>query len=294
MNAALATLEPQTGPGVPLLTLLAARNHLSALEHKDTWARHAAANRARVQYQVSRLWLDANQRTGVLIAAGPSLKDSLPELRALDRAAHEIVCVDMALGFLLEHGVVPDYVLCSDASEEIARTLVPAPENVALLLNVVVHPDTAKNWAGDIFWFGMMSNYRDKEADDWMQRDHQKKSGISAFLVPGGNVSSLGVSFLASVRAVPKILLYGHDFCWRDDREFYAGGVQNDLAQQRIKNEAESGTVLTMPDSRGNPVKTTGSLLAFALWYSDIDRTMPGLLESRTPTTILSLGGKPI
>ncbi len=270
---------------------LAARGHASALAHKDRWSRHAAANKGRIVFQVSRLWCDANPKTGVLIAAGPSLKESLPELKALDRSKHELVCVDMALKFLLDNGVVPDYVICADASEEIARTLVAAPPEVALLLNVVVHPDTAREWNGDIFWFCMMSNYRDKEADDWMQRDHQKKSGVSSFLVPGGNVSSLGVSFLGSVRAVSKILLYGHDFCWKDDAEFYAGGVQQDLAQLRIKNEADAGTVLTVPDSRGNPVKTTGSLLAFASWYSDISRTMPGLLESRTPTTILSLGG---
>lgn len=270
---------------------LANRGHASAAAHKDGWSRNAAANKPRIVFQVSRLWCDANPKMGVLIAAGPSLKESIDELRALDRSKHELVCVDMALKFLLDSGVVPDYVICADASEEIARTLVAAPPEVALLLNVVVHPDTAKDWAGDIFWFGMMSNYLDKEADDWMQHDHMKKSGMSSFLVPGGNVSSLGVSFLASVRAVPKILLYGHDFCWKDDAEFYAGGVQQDLAQLRIKTEADAGTVLTVPDSRGNPVKTTGSLLAFASWYSDIARTMPGLLESRTPTTILSLGG---
>lgn len=274
-----------------ILERLEQRGHASALAHKDRWSAHAAANKGRIGMQVSRLWCDANPKTGVLIAAGPSLKDSLPELRALDRDKHELVCVDMALKFLLDNGVVPDFVVCADASEEIARTLVAAPPEVALLLNVVVHPDTAKDWAGDIFWFCMMSNYRDKEAADWMQRDHQKKSGVSSFLVPGGNVSSLGVSFLASVRAVPKILLYGHDFCWTDDGEFYAGGVEPDLAQLRIKNEADEGTVLTVPDSKGNPVKTTGSLLAFASWYHDIARTMPGLLESRTPQTILSLGG---
>ncbi|MBS3927780.1 MAG: DUF115 domain-containing protein [Sphingomonadales bacterium] len=282
-------MSPMIAPDVK--EVLANRGHASAAAHKDRWSRHAAANKGRIVFQVSRLWCDVNPKTGVLIAAGPSLKDSLAELKAIDRNTHEIVCVDMALKFLLDNGLVPDYVICADASEEIARTLVAAPPEVALLLNVVVHPDTAKDWVGDIFWFCMMSNYRDKEANDWMQHDHAKKSGVSSFLVPGGNVSSLGVSFLGSVRAVAKILLYGHDFCWTDDAEFYAGGVQKDLADIRIKTEADAGTVMTVPDSRGKPVKTTGSLLAFASWYSDIARTMPGLLESRTPTTILSLGG---
>lgn len=286
--------QPITGPagGPSLADRLSYRAHASALAHKDRWSAHAAANRPRIHQQVSALWLNANPRTGVLIAAGPSLKESIPELLSLDREKHEIVCVDMALDFLLKSGIVPDYVICADASDEIQRTLVDAPPQVALLLNVVVAPETGIGWRGQIYWYCMMSNYIDREAGDWMQRDHQKKSGVSAFLVPGGNVSSLGVSFLSSVRAVPKVLLYGHDFCWTDDEEFYAGKSQHDLAHERIKTEAEAGTVLTVPDSKGRMVKTTGSLLAFASWYSDIDKTMPGMLESRTPTTILSLGGK--
>ena len=114
--------------------------------------------------------------------------------------------------------------------------------------------------------------------------------GFAPFPLQNVQVETFAMS---TVRAVPKILLYGHDFCWTDDSEFYAGAAQPDLAEQRIKTEADAGTVLTMPDSRGRTVKTTGSLLAFASWYSEIARTMPGLLESRTPTTILSLGGTP-
>ena len=265
------------------------RGHATALALKGTWSAHAAANRARASKQVGELWLDRNPRKGVLIAAGPSLKDSIPELLFLNRVDHELVCVDMALEYLLEQGVVPDYVICSDSSTEIQRTLVRAPHSVKLLLNVVVHPDTGKDWAGETYWFGMMSNYYDREANDWMQADHQKKSGVSSFLVPGGNVSSLGVSFLSSVRACAKVLLYGHDFCWAD--EFYAGGKQDALAQERMTREAAAGTILDVQDTQGRRVKTTGSLQFFADWYRNIDAVMPGLLEQRTPSTILPIGG---
>lgn len=271
-----------------------ARAITSLRAHKDTWLAHAAANRGRVRRQVSQLWKDANTKTGVLVAAGPSLAASLPEILALDRSRHEVVAVDMALSFLLKHGVVPDYVICSDASPAIARTLEVelAGAGLPLLLNVVVHPETAKAWKGPVYWFAMMSNVYDKDAGAFMQDTHQQASGgVSAFLVPGGNVGSLGLSFLLGVRAVPKVLLYGHDFCWTDETRFYCGGVAADLAAERIRSEKESGTVVAMQDALGQPVWTNASLLYFMGWYADQMRRFPGAIENRTPTTILDPGG---
>jgi len=135
----------------------------------------------------------------------------------------------------------------------------------------------------------MSSNYYDIDATRWMQFDHQWESGVTSFLVPGGNVSSLGVSFLSGVRACRRIMLYGHDFCWCKDRDFYAGGMQHELAQKRIESEQKSGTVFAVKDANGNEVLTNGSLMEFASWYTSISRAMPGLLVNRTPTTILRL-----
>ena len=274
-----------------LTTLLESRSHNTALFNKDLWSANASFNKSRIKNQISSLWMDKNDKSGVLIAAGPSLKQSIPEIKALNRSLNEIVCVDMALNFLLQNGVAPDYVLCADSSKDISSTLVKSPKEVSLILNVIVDSNTAKDWAGDIYWFCMMSNYYDREAGDFMQFDHQKKSGVSSFLVPGGNVSSLGVSFLSGIRACREILLYGHDFCWENDDEFYAGGVRSDLAGQRISSESESGTVLDVSASCGRRVKTTGSLMSFRDWYQETDRMIPGLLVQRTPTTILEIGG---
>lgn len=270
-----------------------AREVRSVLALKDTWRRHAAANKARVQAQVSRLWLDANPKTGVLVAAGPSLDASLPELQAMDRRTHEVVAVDMALGFLLDHGVRPDYVICADASEAIASTLEVGAlsAGVPLLLNVGVHPATGEGWQGPVYWFGLLSNIYDGDAHQWMQKDHEALSGVSAMLVPGGNVGSMGLSFLLSVRACPRVVLYGHDFCWSDDARFYCGGRRQDLAGERVAAETAAGTVLALSDTLGRPVRTNASLLNFAQWYADVMRQYPGVVENRTPTTILANGG---
>jgi hypothetical protein len=221
------------------------------------------------------------------------LSESLPELRALDRERHEVVTVDMALGFLLESGVVPDYVICSDASEAIARTLeVPGiPDDLPLLLNVVVHPETGANWPGPVYWYTMANNFFDRDIWEWMETTHKSNSGVPCSLVPGGNVASLGLSFLLGVRAVPKLLLYGADFCWTDDDRFYCGGVAGDLAKERIRQESEAGTVFAMKDARGRAVKTNQSLMNFAGWFAARMAEFPGAIENRTPTTILNDGG---
>lgn len=277
-----------------LVQVLEDRNVRSAAAQKDMWADNARANKSQIKMQVGRLWQNESSKTGVLVAAGPSLPQSLAEIQSLSRSDYEIVAVDMALSFLLKNGVVPDFVICSDASTEIMRTLdfPDIPERLPLLLSVVTNPETARIWKGPIFWFGMNSNFYDADADKWMQDDHKSGSGVSSFLIPGGNVSSLGVSFLSGVRAVRRILLYGHDFCWSAEGDFYCGGVKKDMADERIKAESESGTVMTVEDNEGRSVLTNGSLLTFAKWYSEQDRLMPGLLDNRTPRTILSLGGK--
>ena len=261
---------------------------------KDKWADNASANKSRIAGYVQDLWKDVNYKTGVLIAAGPSLSDSIEELRSLDRTKHDVVAVDMSLGFLLASGIVPDYVICSDASPVIARTLeVPGiPDSLPLLLNVTVNPGTAKRWRGPIHWYAAASNVFDKDNGKWMEKDHQSRSGVPCTLVPGGNVSSLGLSFLLGVRAVPKLLLYGADFCWSVDSSFYCGGVNGDLAEKRIRSEAEAGTIYAMKDSRGRDVMTNGSLLSFAQWFFDRTHDYPGVIENRTPITILQDGGK--
>ena len=279
--------------------VLEQRNIRTATALKGKWSDNARENRSQIRLQTSRLWLDENDRTGVLIAAGPSLSESISEIHSFcadskTRSAHEIVAVDMALSYLLKNNVVPDFVICSDASSEIVRTLdfKGIPDNLPLLLNVIANPEVSRIWKGPIYWFGMNSNFYDGDLGKWMQDDHKAVSGVTSFLIPGGNVSTLGVSFLSGVRSSQKILLYGHDFCWPDKGDFYCGGVRRDMADKRIKAEAESGTVLDMTDTMGRPVKSNGSLLTFAKWYAEQDRMRPGLLENRTPRTILQLGGK--
>ena len=99
------------------------RGHVTALIKKDTWRENAAANKPRIKYQVQQLWKDGNDKQGILIAAGPSLKSSLIELKHLDRKKFEVVAVDMALKYLVNEGIFPDYVICTDDSEDIQRTL---------------------------------------------------------------------------------------------------------------------------------------------------------------------------
>ena len=278
-------------PGIA--EMIAQREGRTAAKNKDLWSAHAKANRGRIGKWAQTFWQDLNLKTGVLIAAGPSLADSVEELRGLDRSKHDIVVVDMALGFLLKAGIRPDYVICSDASVEIARTLeVPGiPEDLPLLLSVVVHPETGASWKGPVHWFTTASNIFDRDIHEWMEQDHKVSSGVPCSLVPGGNVASLGLSFLLGVRAVPKLLLYGADFCWTDDSRFYCGGVNGDLAAERIRSETEAGTVYAMKDTRGRAVRTNGSLLNFVKWFHDRMAQYPGVIENRTPRTILTDGG---
>ena len=265
------------------------KNLATAQAYAAVWRKNARANKGRIHNTIDELWEDKNPRKGVLIAAGPSLDKSMEELKTLDRHTHELVAVDMALKPLLAAGVVPDFVIAGDHKPEIARLLITeAPADVALLLPVIADKATGKDWLGPIFWFNLASNVYIRNTGTFLQRDQELLSGVHAALFPGGNVSSMGLAFLQSVRACSKIMLYGHDFCWTDDEHFYSGGVESLMSKDRINSDK----VLNMNDQHGNPVKTNSSMLMFAEWYEQVAAKMPGLFENRTPTTILKLQGE--
>lgn len=69
----------------------------------------------------------AHDRTAILVGSGPSLKDSLDEIRGMDG---EIFAMNGAAQFLADNGIMPDYQVMIDARDK-TRTLVgPAKQHL--------------------------------------------------------------------------------------------------------------------------------------------------------------------
>ena len=74
----------------------------------------AAINKSNI-YKLSDLESKFAGQTALIAGAGPSLNDNIEHIQA-NRNNFIIFCVNKALKYLLQNGIIPDFVVCLDAS----------------------------------------------------------------------------------------------------------------------------------------------------------------------------------
>lgn len=261
------------------------RNVMTLAHLKDLWEKNILDNKPYIKHDIIELWNDFQVIDGTLVSAGPSLKNSLDEIR---KGNMEICAVDMAAKYLIENGIEPRYIVCSEAKPEASKIL-NFDCVIPLICDVVTNPEIIKNWKGEKYFYVAMNNCIDLDNNNQLFSErHTKLSGIETKLVLGGNVGSAGLSFLLSVRNCRKVYLYGHDFGWHKDEEFYCGGIQNELAQKRIQSEKQSGTLYEKKDINGNTIYTNMSLLTFLNWYREAKQRYPEAIVNRSGAGLLN------
>lgn len=278
-----------TAPGADYIGIHKARSIRTVARRKGEWLENVKANAGIIKNDLSLLWLDKNYPEMISVAAGPSLGADLEDLKRL-RPGKELVVVDAALKFVLEAGLVPDFVISTDASEKILQMVdgLSHLEKVPpLILNVIANPAVARAWKGEVYWFVMANQFYDLDNQEMIQNLHSLTARVGTKLVPGGNVSSIALAFALSVRNAGKLYLFGHDFCWKD--EMYCGGHLPHLAQERVDEENRAGTVFESVNTRGEKVVTSLSLQQFAAWHDDVVACLPNRVINRTSSTILKI-----
>ncbi len=261
-----------------------ARTIRTLAKRKDEWLAHARENAPHADRDISLLWVEQDFGEGISVAAGPSLADDLFELRRM-RLGRELAVVDAGLKFLLAEGIEPDYVVSTDSSERVAEMLDVGRCGAKLILNVIAHPRVRQVWKGDIFWWVMASNVLDLDEGAMMQDLHSATTRIGGKLVPGGNVSSAAFGFMASVRNVSKLHLFGHDFCWKD--RMYPDRGMDDLEAARLKDEGEAGTIYETVNTRGEKVTTNLSLQRYQAWHEEAIAAIRSRVVNHTKSTTL-------
>lgn len=264
-----------------------ARTVRTVAKFKQQWFDNVKANSCYIKKNISTLWMTANPKNGISIAAGPSLKEDINKIKEI-KNSHEIIVVDAALKFCLENGVIPDYVISTDCRPEIIQMfdncgILPTK----LILNVIANPEINTVWKNEIYWFVMMNQFYDLDNKEMIQTMHAVASKIGSTLMPGGNVSSVALSFMLSVRNVNQLLLFGHDFCWKED--MYCGGQMKNLEKEKMENELKAGTIFETVNTKGEKVITNLSLQRYAIWHEDIAKTLKGRLINCTDSSILKI-----
>lgn len=257
-------------------------------KRKNEWLENAKANAPFIRKDISMLWNDHGFGEGVSVAAGPSLSNREDLERLVETSkGREVICADACYQFLRLNGIVPRFVLATDASDKVADMLSNADQaGTTLILNVTASSKIAsKVWKGEIYWFIGMNNFYDSDNEMFIQNMHILASKIGGKLVPGGNVSSLMLGFMLSVRNVDKLYLFGHDFCWKTD--MYCGGMMKDLEKQRMAEEGRAGTIIKTKNTMDEDVTTNLSLKSYSDWHAESGFSTNGRVINATSSTIL-------
>ncbi len=175
----------------------------------------------------------------VLVSAGPSLEKNIDELKDAKGRAF-IFCADAALPMLLQHGIWPDLVGCTDAGKNMNCFEEPGSMDIPLLITTVspvplVHgSQAAKLWGDDLPFV----------------RDILSKCDVEIPRVP----SYLGVSTtllaVALELGAEKIVLVGQDLAYSADGKSHISGrdegIQKD--EQYMAEGYYGGVVYSRPD----------------------------------------------
>ncbi len=207
-------------------------------------------------------------RAAVLVGAGPSLDENLPELRAFqDRAI--IIAADTTLRPLVDGGVIPHLVVAVDPGETNAAHLagVEDVDKSFLVAEASLHPSAFPAFHGRTFLF-RVSNH---EPWPWL-----KTLGVNRGLLRAwGSVLTSGFDLALRMGCDP-IVFAGADLAYSHGHQYCRGTIYEALwADWRRRGSTwdeiwalltNPPGVTTMSDVRGEPVRTAPHLLAFRNW----------------------------
>jgi uncharacterized Rossmann fold enzyme len=161
----------------------------------------------------------AHKDTAVICCGGPSLRESLENIRFRKRHGGRIISVNNTLSFLLENGIKPDSHVMLDARPENAAFVREPPQGVRYLIASQCDPSVFDALADQnvLVWHNMsvgMEPLFEPHVLAMMRGDEGAKPMV---LVPGGGTVGLRAICLAWLSGYRKIHVYGMDGSFRDN-----------------------------------------------------------------------------
>lgn len=165
----------------------------------------------------------AQEQAVALVCGAPSMRESLPDIRAQKRRGARIVSVNNALRFLLENGVKPDVHVMLDARAENAAFVAEAPAGVRYLLASQCHPEVFDALAERdvVMWHnGYGDNAFLRQAlDPWWDEGPNQRA---CCIVPGGGTVGLRALWLSALSGYKTVHVYGMDSSYAETGEHHA------------------------------------------------------------------------
>lgn len=203
-----------------------------------------------------------NDRPAIIIAAGPSLKKNINDLKeAKGRAL--LIAVDTALKPLIAAGIVPDLFVTVDGNKPVELFDQEEIWEIPMVLSADVNNEVVRRHTGKkIFYYN---------GEEFIQNLYLAHNIPCSGLPSGGSVSNSAFT-LAEKLGFQTIILVGQDLAYTGNRSHMEGTFsEEDIQRKRINATA------MVEDLDGNMVPTQPNMLMFLQWFEDQMKEKPDL-----------------
>jgi hypothetical protein len=207
---------------------------LTRFEFEEKWIENIFKNLKHIENStdVAALFGKFKDMPGIIVSAGPSLKNNIEELKKVkDRAV--IVAVDTSLKILNGHNIEPHFVLTLDAQKHSVKHFSGInPNNTILIADIVSSPSILNSYNGKKIISATSKYYQDSGGNtirettpmiDWIE----KKCFTLGDIQSGGSVSTSAFDLLLNMGCNP-IILAGQDLAYTGREYHCAGTYHND------------------------------------------------------------------
>lgn len=203
-----------------------------------------------------------NDRPAVIIAAGPSLKKNINDLKEAKGRAF-LIAVDTALKPLIAAGILPDLFVTVDGNKPVELFEQEEIWKIPVLLSADVNSEMVRRHTGKkIFYYN---------GEEFIQNLYLAHGIPCSGLPSGGSVSNSAFS-LAEMLGFQTIILVGQDLAYTGNRSHMEGTFsEEDIQKKRVNATA------TVEDLNGTMVPTQPNMLMFLKWFEDRMKERPEL-----------------
>ena len=203
-----------------------------------------------------------HDRPAIIIAAGPSLKNNIHDLKEAEGRAF-LIAVDTALKPLLAEGIIPDMFMTVDGNKPVELFDREEIREIPMVLSADVNNEVVRRHTGKKIFY-----YNGEEFIQKLYLDHNIPcSGVPS----GGSVSNSAFS-LAEQLGFETIILVGQDLAYTGNRSHIEGSFsEEEIVRKRVNATAQ------VEDIHGNMVPTQPNMLMFLRWFEDRMKAHPEL-----------------
>ena len=227
--------------------------------YSKIWLSNALANIGKINegdmYKLSDLDDKFIGQTALVTAAGPSLSENIPFIKA-NREKFVIFCVNKALKVLLDNGITPDFVVCADA-RFVGKTLADTVEklsNINCIMSINTDSSVLSNSFRKVFISFPTNDMIINKLSQYNTFIHQQETGGSATTMAFVSAVKMGFS---------KVILTGVDLAFKGEQVYADGQVYEKVSAEEMKINSVKKNLTTVPSVTGVNVVTSEDYAAF-------------------------------